>query len=153
MPRGGHNRKPTVLKVIQGTTRRDRMPANEPKPAPIAPKCPSWLDREAKAEWRRLAPKLEKLGLLTEADGSAFAVYCEAYSRWKRAALALRKLDVTDPAFRKVAVTLEKAAQELRAQGARFGLSPADRGRLDVPAQDEDEDDDFFTVRPRRMGP
>lgn len=141
--RGGHNRKPTRLKVLSGTARPDRM-GNEPKPSPIAPRCPKWLGKDARKEWRYLAPKLERLGLLTETDGTSFAVYCEAFSRWKKAVLALQELPVTDPAYRKVAITLEKAAQEMRAQGARFGLSPADRGRLDLSVVEEDSFDEFL---------
>ncbi len=46
------------------------------------PKCPTHLDKIAKKEWRRFAPTLERLGLITEVDGSAFAAYCDQYSRW-----------------------------------------------------------------------
>lgn len=139
MPRGGHNAKPTALKVLEGNLRKDRL-KNEPKPRPIAPKCPSWLDKEAKKIWRQLAPKLEKQGLLTENDGPLFSAYCEAYSRWKRTTEALRGMDPADPAYRKVAITAEKALHEMRLIGQEFGLSPASRSRLDLP---ETEPDDF----------
>jgi hypothetical protein len=31
--------------------------------------CPNWLDKEARPEWRRLGPELERIGLLTGVDG------------------------------------------------------------------------------------
>ncbi len=39
-----------------------------------APPCPKWLEPEAKKELRRLAKKMEALGVLTEVDMAAFAV-------------------------------------------------------------------------------
>jgi phage terminase small subunit len=44
---------------------------NEPKPKQIAPKCPSWLEPDAKKEWRRLSKELESMGLLTKATKRA----------------------------------------------------------------------------------
>ena len=45
----------------------------------------SWLLPEAKKEWKRLASSLEAMGVLTMADLTAFAGYCQAYARWKEA--------------------------------------------------------------------
>ncbi len=57
--------------------------------SPIPPKgnikCPTWLLPEAKKEWKRLAASLEVMGVLTMADLTAFAGYCQAYARWKEA--------------------------------------------------------------------
>ncbi len=58
---------------------------NEPKPDKKAPRCPAWLEEEAKKEWKRMGKTLEQLGLLTEMDMAAFAGYCQAYARWKEA--------------------------------------------------------------------
>lgn len=140
MPRGGHNRKPTALKIAEGTFRADRANPNEPKPKPVAPKCPDWLAPEAKKEWRKLAPVLERLGILTEIDGNTLAAYCETVAQVKAASIALRDLPFEHPNYRKVAVTLEKARDAMRHLGAELGLSPASRGRLNV-AEPEEEDD------------
>lgn len=143
MPRGGHNRKPTRLKVIQGTARADRMPANEPKPVPVAPEMPKDLDRYGKQAWRRLAPILERLGLLTEADLETFVAYCEAYSRYVRAVQRYRKVvKQVDPIegidiIRRAELSVEKAEHSLRLLGIEFGLSPAARSRLSVEMKDD----------------
>lgn len=78
----GRKPKPTKLKVLQGNPGKRKLPKNEPKPDPVIPDCPSHLDAIAKKEWKRFAKVLDKLGLLTEIDGSAFAAYCDQYSRW-----------------------------------------------------------------------
>lgn len=142
MPRGGHNRKPTALKVIQGTTRPDRVSENEPAPVVLtsAPNPPAHLDRFGKQAWRDLAPALQRLGLLTEVDLIGLALVCDAYSQWRRASKVLYTMDPLDERYRSVAVSVERARNDLRLAGNEFGLSPASRSRLSVaPAEGREE--------------
>src|SRR5690606_15032073 len=103
MPRGGpHNRKPTALKVLQGTARPDRVKKGEPKPRPIAPEPPPGLDRFGKEAWRRLAPLLERQGLLTEDDAELFWAFCQTWSQLRKAVRELNKMNPRDEDYRKV---------------------------------------------------
>lgn len=81
----GRPPKPTAVKELEGNPGKRPLNKNEPKPKQIAPKCPSWLEPDAKKEWRRLSKELETMGLLTQVDMAAFAGYCQAYARWKEA--------------------------------------------------------------------
>ncbi len=45
------------------------------------PACPGHLNAEARRAWRKLAPVLANLNLLTEADGPAFAALCQLQAR------------------------------------------------------------------------
>ena len=81
----GRKPTPTAIKELEGNPGKRPLNKKEPKPDKKAPTCPNWLDKEARAEWRRLARKMEQLGILTEVDKQAFASYCQAYSRWKNA--------------------------------------------------------------------
>lgn len=166
MSKGGHNRKPTTLKVLQGTARPGRM-KNEPRPRPVMPGSPPrWLPGEAKRRWHELAPKLERLGLLTEVDGPAFAMMLLHWSIARRAAEALRrdgllaedpdhKVADGQPAQRKhpLLQVLRDHSAAFKGYAAAFGLTPADRGRLDVAAgePDIDEYEEFLLSRPDRM--
>lgn len=85
MAQRGRKPKPTALKVLEGNPGGRPLNTKEPKPAKRAPRCPAWLEDEAKKEWRRMGKVLEQLGLLTEMDMAAFAGYCQAYARWKEA--------------------------------------------------------------------
>ena len=49
------------------------------------PRCPDWLEDDAKKEWKRLGKVLAEMGMLTNLDMMAFAGYCQAYARWKGA--------------------------------------------------------------------
>ena len=81
----GRKPTPTAIKILHGNPGKRPLNKHEPMPEKKAPTCPKWLDDEAKKEWKRLAPQMEQLGILTEADRTAFASYCQAYSRWKEA--------------------------------------------------------------------
>lgn len=139
--------KPTQLKILAGNPGHQKLNTNEPKPRPIAPKCPSWLDREAKREWRRVAPELEALGLLTLVDMAALAGYCASYALWKKCAEAIAAEGLTFETDRgyvmqrpEVAIG-NKALAEVRAWCAQFGLTPSARARMTLPeAPDDDEE-------------
>src|SRR5690349_2306499 len=86
--------KPVELHVLNGNPghkTKAQLERNYPKPAPVAPKCPDWLDKDAKKEWARVAPELEKLGLIAKMDMAALAGYCQAYSEWKACTEAIRE--------------------------------------------------------------
>jgi P27 family predicted phage terminase small subunit len=134
---GGHNRKPTALHVLDGTFRADRHNDAEPKPTAGAPSCPTWLDREAKAEWRRIVPELERLGLLTVVDRAALTCYCQAWSELNDATRVLKRAGRYQAVGEDGHLTPHPALAHQRAAWkavkdfcALFGLDPSSRTRL-----------------------
>ena len=91
----GSKPKPTAIKILEGNPGKRLLNLNEPKPLQIAPECPDWLLDEAKKEWNRLAPELERLGLLTIIDEMAFAGFCQSYAKWKIAEEFIKKNKMT----------------------------------------------------------
>jgi P27 family predicted phage terminase small subunit len=91
MAQRGRKPKPTALKILEGNPGKKPLNNQEPNPEKRAPKCPSWLEPEAKKEWKRMAKTLETMGILTQVDITAFAGYCQAYARWKEAEEFLSK--------------------------------------------------------------
>ena len=53
----GRKPKPTAVKVLEGNPGKRSLNTGEPKPEKKAPRCPAWLEDEAKKEWRRMACK------------------------------------------------------------------------------------------------
>src|SRR5262245_15675518 len=47
---------PTRLKILRGNPGRRPLNDAEPKPEAGIPKCPSWLSRKEKAEWKDITP-------------------------------------------------------------------------------------------------
>lgn len=80
----GPGKKPTSLKVVAGTERKDRAPAGSVELPVISevPQPPDWLpNSHAIKEWNRLAPILVANKLLTEAGLSAFGMLCSLHGK------------------------------------------------------------------------
>jgi P27 family predicted phage terminase small subunit len=132
----GRKPTPTAIKELEGNPGKRKLNENEPKPVKKAPACPKWLEPEAKKEWRRLAKKMEALGVLTEVDMAAFAGYCQAYARWKQAEERItdRGLVIRTPSgYPQQVPYISIAQQYLRLMNQfaeQFGLTPAARSRI-----------------------
>jgi len=148
--KGGRPPKPTAVKKRQGNPGRRPLNENEPvfEGGTTAPKH---LDRIAKNEWRRLAPRLIVHGMLTPADRTAFAAYCVAYSTHVRAELALANkpslayktaAGVIRP-WPEIAISNQALAQMHRFQ-TEFGLTPSSRSRLDITIPKKGSSDEDF---------
>jgi len=149
MVRPGPARKPTQLKIIQGNPGHQKLTHAEPKPTPVAPTCPSGLKGEAKREWRRIVPELERLGLLTLVDRAALASYCQAWGRAVSAEKVLAEKGLVKETPNgylqqrpEVSIAF-KSWQAVRAFAAEFGLTPSARSRLSVQKPEDEAEDDL----------
>ena len=52
---------------------------------------PEYLGTTARAEWRRKAEVLARMGVLTQGDDAALAAYCQAFARFVEAEGKLRQ--------------------------------------------------------------
>lgn len=134
----GRKPKPTHLKLLQGNPGRRPINGAEPKPDTGLPTCPAHLGPSAKAEWKRLARDLNRIGLLTRVDRAALAVYCQSWSRWVEAE---RKLAETPTLLKTPAgyvqaspwLSIANRERELMARYmTELGLTPSSRSRLSV---------------------
>lgn len=62
-----------------------------PQPPLGKPRMPSGLNTLAKAEWKRVLPMLDEMGITSKIDGTLVAVYCVMYARWMKAETMLEK--------------------------------------------------------------
>jgi P27 family predicted phage terminase small subunit len=94
------------------------------------------LSAEAKAEWSRITPELERLGLIARVDRAALAGYAQSWARWREAEQVIEEHGqtyVTPTGFLRERPEVAIAASEKRALrlfALEFGLSPASRTRL-----------------------
>ena len=129
----GRKPKPTALKVLEGNPGKRPLNDHEPIPPKGELKCPSWLLPEAKKEW---ASSLEAMGVLTTADLTAFAGYCQAYARWKEAEEFITQhgsIFKTPSGYVQQVPQVSIAQQNLKIMQSfcsDFGLTPATRARI-----------------------
>lgn len=142
MGRRGPKPQPGAVKEQKAPVRSRHaktVAAQQPVPPLAAIAAPDWLKGEGLKLFRRHAPMLRGLKLLTEADVPAFARYCKHYARWidlqKRLdregdiyeiETASGKVRRADPAF----VMADRLDRMLLAIEDRFGLNPAERQRI-----------------------
>lgn len=132
----GRKPTPTAIKELEGNPGKRPLNEKEPKPKKKAPPCPKWLDEEAKREWRRLAKKMEAIGVLTEVDMAAFAGYCQAYARWKEAEEFITQhgsIVKTPSGYWQQVPQVSIAQTYLKIMNKfaeQFGLTPASRSRI-----------------------
>lgn len=145
----GRKRKPTSLKVIQGTQRADRINHNEPKPDPCIPEPPEHLKGEALSEWRRLSKILYRLGLLSEIDRSALAAYCVVWARWVDAETRLQDepqviISKNGQPFQNPTLGIANRALDLmRSYLSEFGMTPSSRSRVTASKVEEKKKNPF----------
>lgn len=92
-------------------------------------------DKEARAEWKRLAPQLQLLGLIDATNQQSFAAYCLNWSLFLRAKRQVEQDGMTfktdsgqikaHPAFQ----AMRAAGSEMRKFATEHGITPSSRAR------------------------
>jgi P27 family predicted phage terminase small subunit len=101
---------------------------------------PSWLGKEARAEWRRIAPILNDRKVLTEGDLGTVQSYCVAFGVMVQAQKQINKDGILLGGKKHPALgTLNAAQTTMRLAANELGLTPISRSRA---AMRENEDDD-----------
>lgn len=108
-------------------------------------KAPSWMSKDAKAEWRRVFPILRKRRILTTADLGSLENYCLALGTVREME---RTLQVEGHVFTgesgpkrhpAVAIQSDAMTRALRL-ASELGLTPVSRSRPAVRKDDDNDD-------------
>ena len=144
MGKRGPAKTPTKLTILRGNPGKRPINKNEPKYPSAGIQCPHWLDLAARKEWKRLAPNLKKMGLLTNVDVSELARYCKTHSEYLKAVEFLDKHGLVYPRrdadgnttslvkYPHINIAHE-AAMICHRIASKFGFTPSDRTGLTVP--------------------
>jgi P27 family predicted phage terminase small subunit len=140
----GRKPKPTAIKKLAGNPGKRKLNELEPKPGPTkAPMPRGVLPKHGQKLWRSLAPKLIKLGVLSEVDLPAFEMMCLHYALARMAMEEVEEIGLTieeegktkkNPAmqaFRENAAAYKQLLVE-------FGLTPSSRSRIVAEVLDEE---------------
>ena len=81
----GRRPDPLPLKILKGRSATKDIAGRPIPQAPAfnrgAPDPPGWLNPEAREEWNRIAPELDRLELIKPEDAGILVAYCLAWSR------------------------------------------------------------------------
>lgn len=122
---------PTAFKKLAGNPGKRPMNEHEIKPTLGAPACPDFLTGDAREEWDRIVPELDRLGVLTRVDNCVLVGHCATYGE------IVGTIKSGEPL---------KAAllSQMRSYAGELGLTPAARAKLAVPKRDDDDETAHF---------
>jgi len=139
MPRGGNNRKPTKLKVLQGTSQKCRENPDEPAVIPSADlrAPPDLAEGKETALWEQVGLWLSEHGLFEDATRDLVAAYCREMGTYWEAVETTRKEgttlvnDRTGQEYQHPAqIVANKSLMAALRIGQSMGLTLAERGRV-----------------------
>ena len=139
----GRKPKPTQLKILAGNPGCRPLPEDEPAAPAGEPKCPAYLDREGKAEWKRVTAALRSMGLLSTADRGNLIRLCQNWSLAVRLSRLVNDLE-GEPASvhmdaRKLLISHAEAWNNYGRAAVEFGLTPSSRARVHAPGKKSEE--------------
>lgn len=140
----GPHKKPTALKVLEGTLcpTRDKGRAKEPRPGGC-PEPPAHLDAVAREHWDRVVPELVELRVARGVDEHALVLLCQA---WSDLARLRGHLDPEGKLDLKLQYAINAARKSWTDLAGRFGLTPADRTKIETEGPTADEAAARFVV-------
>lgn len=129
--------KPSAIEEMLGRPGKRAANRKEPQPNLGRPKMPSYLDKRARKEWKRLCPILERMRVLTEADATALANICSDTSILEQACEGLNKTGLLtktgksgmihqSPLLNIIGTTRDRLNRELQ----QFGMTASSRSRI-----------------------
>jgi P27 family predicted phage terminase small subunit len=144
-------RKPTALKIIKGTLNVTRANKKEPRPARAIPSPPEHLTERARTSWAAVSVLLDRMGVLTEADGLVLEGLCEAYADLREARASLQERGgLTYEVVSRTGGTMVKAYPEVSMVAdadrrlcswlTKVGMTPADRSRVSAVTEKLESD-------------
>lgn len=133
---------PDIVKDLKGTNRKDRRNDLQPKfdiVLKIDPP-PDWWNKYAKDEYNKLTKALISVGVLQAVDMTAVAMYCLEMGHYYQAQVDISLLENTMVYNERSGLEIPHGLFKLARQSfqsatslmVKFGLTPADRQRLQI---------------------
>jgi P27 family predicted phage terminase small subunit len=150
----GRPKRPLELVRLEGNPGKRRLPKpeNDVKDLSGVPDCPTWLDAAARAEWKRVIPILDAMGLIGKVDRAALTGYCVAYARFTEAEQILNRKGLVMEVLTKAGASYEMPRPEVsiakayfamaKALCAEYGMTASARGRMSIMGNEEKDDFD-----------
>ena len=146
--------RPAALKLIEGRGNGRDSGGRAVKQAPgfrrLPPVAPDLLWGDAKEEWERVVPELQRLELTKPIDAASLTAYCLA---WQRLCQAQRMVDdkgLMAETSQGLGIApwvrvVESASKELRAWAGEFGLTPSAEQRVGRAEGGDDGEENPFS--------
>lgn len=131
-------RKPEALSALEGNPGK-RTYGETPKPKVGAPRPPHDLTGEALAEWGRIVPELEAIGLLSVVDRAALIAYVCSWATFDECRKDIEARGVMVEGrdgnlVKNPSVAMQRdALAQIKIWCSEFGLTPSSRAKMQIP--------------------
>lgn len=137
-------RQPVDLLLIKGKknlTKKEieERRAQEVKASSDDIQAPSYLPKNLKRDFDRLAKQLADINIMTNLDCEALARFVMSEYNYQRVSKRLLRVGVENPLFRELLLHQEKLFRMARQAASDLGLTISSRCKLVVPKQEETE--------------
>ena len=152
----GRKPKPTQLKALEGTLRKDRVLENEVS-YPLVdelPKAPNHLQGRAETEWDKIIKSLDEVGILTENDITVLESYCFNVGLMEQAMIDINEEGVIGKETNNAGATYasenkwvnvyNKAVDRIIKIASEYGFTPSSRTRIAMPPRKYNDPLDAF---------
>jgi len=156
----GRPRKPSALKVLQGTQRKDRVNKNEPKPPAIKTPVPDYLSEIGKQAYAEFMEILHQMQIFTVADAPNLQQLVETWAEWRELNELVKKNGFTitqitaagEPMVRPNPEVMMRsdASKRLRNLLTDFGMTPASRSKVSAQEVEQADPLEEFMARKRK---
>jgi P27 family predicted phage terminase small subunit len=133
--------------------RPDRINQNEPEPEPIKLQPPHHVIKEARKEWYRIVPMLDKMGVLGNVDTAALVVYCNTWSRYMEVENLIRKGGMITSSEKGVGIYVTPYIRNsnecvgiMYRLLTEIGATPSSRSRIKADQQREEDIDESLNA-------
>lgn len=152
----GRKPKPTHLKILAGNPGHRPLNENEPQPDVMVPPPPDFMEGEARNEWERITPQLEKLGLISILSRGPLVAYCMSWARYAEAEKKLADLGLLTKSHTGHVNTspylwiANKEQKIFNGIAAEFGFTPSSQTRIIAPPKKKKADSSSGFASTRR---
>lgn len=101
--------------------------------------APSYLDKDLKKEFNKIAKQLNEIGIMSNLDVDSLARFVQAQHLYQKITDTLMTLHPLDEEFQTLIQHQDKFYKQARASAKDLGLTIADRCRLVVPKKEEEK--------------
>jgi P27 family predicted phage terminase small subunit len=145
----GRRPQPTAIKLLRGNPGKRPLPTDEPVMVRAdasfdVPPAELVGDTGATAEWRRVAPLLRNVGLVSESERAALTALCQQWSRYLAAHAQVMALGMVIEGPKSVPIpnpslsVADRALLHCHRLWSELGLTPSGRARAHrLPAADD----------------
>ena len=147
MAKNEGRKKPTKLKKLQGTDRKDRQPNNEMMPIEVSSLEPSvtLVNKFADDIWIKLTRNLSAIGMLNEIDQELLMAYCNEMGIYFDCMQKVKEEGylIISPANGEIIGNYLKIGNTALANSIKlsdkFGFNPAARTKIEMPSKPKED--------------